>query len=230
MKYGFLFGIVAILLTAMALVNNGWQLIYIWPALSFACVSSGYLHFGPNIYGKSRRGLLSRSNTLLLLPYLFYLWGVWHAVRVFKRESAFDQLTEKIYIGRRLMNHEFPANIEHVVDLTCEFSEPQLLRSADYHSFQILDGFVPPVNQLQSWVANTAKLTGTIYIHCAEGHGRTGLFTAALLVELGHFNSVHDALAFVKSKRPLVQLNRSQLAMLTSIAFLNWLADSSSHG
>ena len=59
-------------------------------------------------------------------------------------------------------------------------------------------------------------LEGTIYIHCAEGHGRTGLFAAALLVKLGQFDSTDDALEFVKSKRPLVRLGKIQLATLAS--------------
>ena len=75
---------------------------------------------------------------------------------------------------------------------------------------------MPATDQLQVGVAQTATLNGTIYIHCAEGHGRTGLFAAALLVKLGYFNTVDDALEFVKSKRHLVRLGRRQLATLAS--------------
>ena len=132
-------------------------------------------------------------------------------------ETAYDQLTDNIYIGRRLLAHEFPDFVDHVVDLTCEFTEPKPLRNVDYHSFQILDGFIPQTAQLNQWIANTANLNGNIYIHCAEGHGRTGLFTAALLVELGNFNSAFDALEFVKSKRPLVRLGSRQMETLSAI-------------
>jgi protein-tyrosine phosphatase len=112
------------------------------------------------------------------------------------------------------LGREIPLDIDHVIDLTCEFPRPKTLREFSYHSFPILDGFVPSSAELQTWVANAAKLPGTIYIHCAEGHGRTGLFAAALLFELGQCASANDALQFVKSKRPLVRLGKRQQATL----------------
>jgi len=216
MKYGILFSIVAILLTFAGIKHGGWYLVCLWPAVSFAIVATGYLYFGPIVYGKSKSGTLSLLNLLVLLPYLLYSCSVWYAARLFKRESAYDQLNDNIYIGRRLMGHELPPNIDHVIDLTCEFTEAKQLRSVDYHSFQILDGFVPPTDHLRRWVAHGATLSGTIYIHCAEGHGRTGLFAAVLLVTLGHFDNVNDALEFIKSKRPLVRLGSRQLATLAA--------------
>lgn len=216
MKYGILFSTVAVLLAMAAFTQGSWFLLLLWPTMSFAIVASGYIRFGPRVYGKSRSGVLSSINTLFLLPFLLNLWAVWYAVRVFRREHAFDQLTEHIYIGRRLMGHEFPKNIDHVIDLTCEFTEPKELRSVNYVSCQILDGFVPSPPQLQSWVADAARLSGNIYIHCAEGHGRTGLFAAALLLQRGDFNTAEDALNYVKSKRPRVRLGKRQLATLAS--------------
>lgn len=214
MKYGILFAIIAVLLVALGVMHGGWHYLLFWPALSFAIVAIGYFHIGPRVYGKSQRGILSPINQLLLLPYLIYLWSVWYAARLFKRESAFDQLTDNIFIGRRLLSRELPANIDYVIDLTCEFTEPKALRSISYHSFQILDGFVPSPDQLRDWAEQTAGLSGNIYIHCAEGHGRTGLFAAVLLLHIGHSQTPEEALQFIKSKRPLVGLGRRQLAAL----------------
>lgn len=214
MKYGILFSTAAVLLLASAIVNGGTYITCVWPAVSFATVAAGYFALGPCVFGKSKSGSLSAARTMLLLPYLLYMWSVWYLVRIFKRENAIDQLTDSIWIGRRLLNHEFPENIDHVVDLTCEFSEPSAMTVVDYYSFQILDGFVPQADQLREWVAATAKLDGNIFIHCAEGHGRTGLFAAALLVEVGIHQTVDEALEFVKSKRPLVRLGKKQTAVL----------------
>ena len=214
MKYGILFSIVAVLLTTAAIIHNGWLLLLLWPALSFGIVALGYLHFGPSVYRKSERGLLAPITQLLLLPYLAYLWAVWYAVRLVKREPALNQLTDNIFIGRRLLSHELPDQIDHVIDLTCEFNELKTLRSSSYHSFQILDGFAPSPEQLRQWVDQAAGLSGNIYIHCAEGHGRTGLFAAALLLCIGHSKSPDDALQFIKSKRPLVRLSQRQMAVL----------------
>jgi len=143
--------------------------------------------------------------------------GALHAVRIVEREPAFNTLTENIFIGRRLLSRELPDDIDHVVDLTCEFNEPKALRSLSYHSLQILDGLVPSSDQLLEWADRISKLSGNIYIHCAEGHGRTGLLAASVLLYLGHSQTPNEALQFIRSKRPLVRLGRRQLAALNDI-------------
>lgn len=221
MKYGILFATVAVLLASSAVTYGGWGYILCWPALSFGIVALGYFCLGPCVYGKSQRGILSPLNQLLLFPYLLYLWFVWYAIRLVQRESAFDQLTENIFIGRRLLSHELRGNIrdniDHVIDLTCEFSEAKALRSISYHSFPILDGSAPSPDQLCQWTARAAALSGNIYIHCAEGHGRTGLFTAVLLLHTGYAQTPKEALHFIQSKRPLVCLSQRQQAVLNRI-------------
>ena len=217
MKYGVLFAILAVLLGVLGVSQGGWHLLWLWPALSFGVVALGYLRLGPKVYGKSPKGLLSPFTQFLLLPYLLYLWTVWYALRFVKREPAISKLTETIFIGRRLLSHELPDNIDHVVDLTCEFNEPRALRSVEYHSFQILDGFVPQQDQLREWSERVASLSGTIFIHCAEGHGRTGLMAASVLMQLGHSRAPEQAIAFIKSKRPLVHLGRRQREALAAM-------------
>lgn len=211
MKYGILFGTVSVLLIFLAVIYRGLCFLCLWPAISFAMIASGYLFFGPKVYGKSSKGRLSLFNVFLLLPYLLYMWSVWFLIRLVKTEPAYDQLTDRIFIGRRLLQNEFPDKFDHVIDLTCEFSEPKAARNVNYHSFQILDGFVPDATQLAEWSKAAAEFGGTIYIHCAEGHGRTGLFATVLLMQLEVFSDVNEALDFVKSKRPLVRLGSRQL-------------------
>lgn len=217
MKYGVFFAIFAVLLATIGAIHLTWYLLLFWPALSFAIVAVGYFHYGPRVYGKSTSGLLSPINQFLLLPYLLYLWGVWYLVRLFRREPAFNQITDNMVIGRRLLSYELPDNVDHIIDLTCEFNEPKALRSSSYHSFQILDGFVPSVEQLRQWAEKAASLSGRIYIHCAEGHGRTGLFAAALLLHIGHSLTVEDALQVITAERPTVRLGQAQLAVLHAL-------------
>ena len=217
MKYGIVFAIVAVLLAASAVMNGGWQYVLIWPALSFALVALAYLRLGPRVFGKSEIGVLSPINVLLLLPYFLYVWSVWHIVRLFSREPPFDQLTENIFLGRRLLSHELPADVDHVIDLTCEFAEPKALRSTCYHSFQILDGMAASPEQLREWAAQAAGFSGRIYIHCAKGQGRSGLFAVALLLELGHAKSTADAIQLIQSKRPQVYLEHPQRMLLQAM-------------
>ena len=214
MKYGILFTVIAILLGIVAINNSGWFLFLIWPSISYAIVATGYLYFGPAIFGKSTKGKLSLLNKIVLLPYLLQLWFLWYLLRMTKKEPAYDQITENIFIGRRLLGHELPMEIDHVIDLTCEFSEPEPVRSLSYYSFQILDGFVPPSEKLHCWVNQVSSLSGKIYIHCAEGHGRTGLFAALLVTHIGYSKNVEEGLLFIQSKRPQVRLGEKQLALL----------------
>lgn len=214
MKYAILFGIIATCLTIIAAIYRGWFLLLLWPALSFGAVASGYFRFGPRIFGKSRSGQLAPTNQIFLLPFLVYSWSVWHALRLLSREAAFTQLTDNVLIGRRLLSHELPENIDHIIDLTCEFDEPAALRSLNYHSFQILDALAPTPGELNHWARTALNLPGKIYVHCAQGHGRTGMFAAAMLLQSGKSTTVDDAMRFMKSKRPLIRLNRVQIETL----------------
>ncbi|WP_298868354.1 dual specificity protein phosphatase family protein [uncultured Gimesia sp.] len=101
-----------------------------------------------------------------------------------------------------------------MIDLTCEFSEPHALRESSYFCFPVLDRSVPSLDDLRSWIERIAALEGNILIHCAEGHGRTGLFAAALLVHTGQTETPESALQFIQSKRPLVRLSHLQMKTL----------------
>ncbi|NEO87717.1 MAG: hypothetical protein F6J87_26185 [Spirulina sp. SIO3F2] len=82
------------------------------------------------------------------------------------------------------------------------------------HSYPILDGTAPSPQQLYQWVREVDNLSGDLYIHCAEGHGRTGLFAALLLLQKGYVKTAENAIAFIQTKRPLVKLRQSQLVIL----------------
>lgn len=217
MKYAVLFGIIATCLPIFAAVHRGWLLILIWPALSISIVAVGYFRSSPQVFGKSQQGRLAPLNQILLLPFLAYSWLVWHAIRLLTREPAFTQLLDNVVIGRRLLSHELPDNIDHVINLTCEFNEPIALRERNYHSFQILDGSAPRPEQLVEWAQTASNLPARVYIHCAQGHGRTGTFAAAMLLCGDRAATVDKAIRLIQSKRPLVRLNRDQMAALLAM-------------
>lgn len=219
--YGFLFGIVSILLAVTAVTNGSWLLILLWPAASFGIVCAGYLYLGAKVFGKRPSGRLAIVNQFFLFPYLIITWSCWYALRRITRQKPYHDLTENILVGRRLLSTELPEGIVHVVDLTSEFSEPQKLRSLSYFSFPILDGSIPNRELMLDWVEQVANLSGKVYIHCAEGHGRTGMFTAILLVKMGCFQTSLDAISFIQSKRPLVRLSKRQLALVNECVSSN---------
>ena len=217
MKYGPAFAILATLIAIYAIRNGGWLYLLLWPALSFALVAFAYLTADVSVFGKRSSGTLSLSRTILLAPFLAYLSLVWHVVRYLSREPAYNQLTETVFIGRRLLSHERPPHFEHIVDLTCEFNEPSALRSSGYISFPTLDGHFSQTDTLLDRVARIAELDGTVFIHCAQGHGRTATFAIAYLIHMGVSASVDEAVQYVLQRRPAAHCGRSQYAMLCSI-------------
>ena len=60
----------------------------------------------------------------------------------------------------------------------------------------------------------------TVFIHCAQGHGRTGLVAALVLIARGDTDDPNVALNMVKSSRPMVGLNGLQRDMLVETTAL----------
>lgn len=218
MKYGVLFTLMAIFMLATAIVQGGWYLLLIWPAVAFFGVGLAYFLRKPSIYRKSADGVLPGDTCALFAPMLFLLQIVWHLVRLVSREPPHQQIHDRIIIGRRLLSHELPDEVDAVIDLTSEFTEPRALRQRGYHSFPILDADVPSDVELLAWLRKTDDVQGTLYIHCAQGHGRTALFTACLLLHRGVVATADEALGLVQSHRPLARLNRKQSQFLKEIS------------
>ncbi len=177
-------------------------------------MSAAYLVFGPRVYGKKSDGTRSFVSQFILFPYTTITYGLWNVTRLLRRGSAYNELINDVLIGRRLLSSELPENVETVVDLTCEFTEPAGLRKRNYLNFPILDASVPSAIVLAEWASIVASVTGCVFIHCAEGHGRTGMFAAALLYARGECNNVSDAIAMARKCRPAVRLQKVQTATL----------------
>ena len=211
MKYGILFVTAGLLFAAYAVVYGGLTFVLLWPAVSFSLVGSAYLGLGVSVFGKRPDGSMSVWSVLLLLPYLAYLWTVWYVLRLIKREPPHHVLVPGILIGRRLLASEFPGGVSLVVDLTCEFPEPVKIRLAcEYHLFPILDGSVSATSRLIELAKYIEQHKGTSYIHCAEGHGRTGVVAAVLLLQMQKASSAAQAITMVQDQRPLVRLGARQ--------------------
>ena len=220
MRLGGLFVLLAAVLlagSALLLPGRGWVLF--WVAASLMVVGLGYLGLGPRVFGKRPDGTLALGSTLVLLPYLLCVWGVWRLVRLVSSRRPFDELTAGILIGRRLFPSEYPRDVDHVLDLTCEFPEFRAVRQAKhYRSFPILDGYVPKLSELVGLIRRVNDVEGTLYIHCAEGYGRTGLVSAAILLARGLAADPRQALRMVQARRPRVALSRRQRRMLIEVA------------
>ena len=116
-------------------------------------------------------------------------------------------------MGRRLRAFELPPGISNYVDLTAETEDPAAIRQSEaYLAFPILDAGVPDRHALKKTISDLKP--GRTFVHCAQGHGRTGLFALALLSARGQIESFEEGIEKLKTVRPGLGLNTSQEAFM----------------
>ncbi|MCP3140243.1 phosphatase domain-containing protein [Pyxidicoccus xibeiensis] len=219
MKYTWVFTTFAALLGFLATRLGGPWLLLLWPAVSFGLVALAYAGAGPRLFGKQPDGRLRPWALAALLPYLLLTWATWHLARRLSREPTHAQVVPGLFVGRRLLPGELPPGTHTVLDLTSEFPEPEGIRRAcHYVSLPILDASTLPVGHVAPVLRELATLPGPLYVHCAQGHGRTGMIAAALLVARGDAKDAADALAHVRRVRPGVRLSPAQWRALEELA------------
>lgn len=221
MKFAAIFSVACLLLCVVAFVEWGGHLVLLWPALSLGLAAAAYAGLGPRLFGKRPDGTLHPVSVLGLLPFFGFTWLIWHVSRLAKGEEPYHQLVPGIWIGRRLLHREYPEGVEAVVDLTCEFQEPRLVRSRRiYRSFPVLDGGVPKPEALVALVREILELAirCKVYIHCAEGHGRTGTVAAALLMARGDAPGAQEAVQLLRERRPTARMSNKQIDLVLQVA------------
>lgn len=120
-----------------------------------------------------------------------------------------------IWVGRRLLPKEMPEEIDMIIDLTSEF--PKIDSTKSYINIPLLDGINPPrsiVKSVKQVAEKIKKEKLKIYIHCAQGHGRTATFTSLLLVELGLAENPLGGYEKVREARPKAKVSSSQKRFL----------------
>ena len=183
---------------AFGFVERGGFVVAVWLGADFIILGAAHERGAHRVFGKRADGALP-------------------LIRAFSREPARSVVTEQLVIGRRLLASEFDGEFDNVVDLTAEFAEPSAIRrSPAYRSFPILDGGAPDPEALHAAVASLRP--GRTFIHCAQGHGRTGLFALAVLLHAGAARSVEEGLAMLSAARPGIRLNREQLQCIQMFA------------
>ncbi|WAS94046.1 phosphatase domain-containing protein [Nannocystis punicea] len=215
--YVFVFAAYAAMLLAPAVWFGGWTWLLAWPALSFALVAAAYAGLGARMFGKRSDGTIAPLHRLALLPFHGLVAAVWHGLRLSRREPAWCELVPGVLIGRRLLPRELPANVELIIDLTAEFPEPPGVRSAAaYRSLPTLDAGRAAPAEFRALVEEVAASSQTVFIHCAQGHGRTGTFAAAVLIVRGLATDPAEALAMLQRVRPGIRLKPAQLRALAA--------------
>ncbi len=214
-KYGLLFLASSAALCYVASRGHFWQIL-LWPAVSCGVVAFAYLTGVVALLGKRRDGTRSWIAALVLAPYieLVRLFGALHAV--LSREPACQAVGETLFVARRLRALQYPFHLAILLDLTAEICDPWSIRTSEaYRCYPILDAGAVSPEELVALVRSLNVPHGRrLLVHCALGHGRTGMVAAAWLVVYGGAKSADEAIAMLQSVRPRIRLNRRQRAAL----------------
>jgi hypothetical protein len=209
MRYSLTFALLGALICYWAVSQGGWWYLLFWLAISFFTLSAGYIGFGSRIFFKKPDGTIPIWVKTMHFPFLLYAEVVWFVTQALSSENPFDKVHKDLIIGRRLRANELPTGILNYVDLTAEFEDPQEIRqSTNYISLPILDASVPSSEGL-IWAISRLR-AGTTYVHCAQGHGRTGLFALAFLLIRGNVDTYEDGFSLLKEVRQGIGLNKTQ--------------------
>jgi hypothetical protein len=209
MSYRHLLILLGAVLIALGTAERGWGLVAAWLGCDFVVLGVAHGRGSHEVFGKRADGTLPWWSWLVFLPLLLFTTTVWHLIRAISREPVRNEVTGQLMVGRRLLASELEGEFDNFVDLTAEFSEPSVIRRAPgYRCFPILDGAAPTPEALRAAVASLRP--GRTYVHCAQGHGRTGLFALAVLLDSGAARSVEDGMRMLSAVRPAIRLSREQ--------------------
>jgi hypothetical protein len=221
MKYSVTFFILGGLVSYLPITLGEWWHVLHWFSLSCFALSAGYAGLGARILGKRPDGCIPVWARFIHLPFLLYSGTVWQISCFLSRENPWDKVSDDLILGRRLRTKELPCGIVNYVDLTFEFEDPKTIReSKHYINLPILDAGVPMPDALH--LAISKLKPGVTFVHCAQGHGRTGIFALALLYELGRIQSFDEGMAFIKNVRPGIGLNKTQERFIKKYLATQW--------
>ena len=161
------------------------------------------------IISKQKNGSINPVLLTINLPWLLLTWTIFKLQIICSRENFCDQIEgTNIWISRRPTQKDDISKFELIIDLTSEFLSDTT--NNQYISYPNLDGHslmnLPIITEFD-------KEKPTL-IHCANGHGRSALFTAILLKENGTCLTVKESLDLIIKSRKLAIPNKTQL---------NWL-------
>lgn len=215
----------AVILILLALALIAWGIfcggvvgpLLDWTGANFGLLGIAHLRRVHGVFGKRSNGSLPWWSWIVFLPLHLLNSLVWHLFRLFATESALDPASEQLSIGRRLLPWENPGGFANYVDLTAEFSEPRTFRKMPgYLAFPVLDASAPSPDHLRRAIARLRP--GRTYVHCAQGHGRTGLFALAYLLSTGAAHTIEEGLVLLTKARPAIHLNSTQMACARAFA------------
>ena len=211
MKYALVFLVASLVFVVLAFTFQGLAWLLLWPALNLVCLAYAYAENQAEILGKRPDGGLRIVAVLFYLPYFGLTWLCWSAYVRLLSEAWSDEVAPGIWVGRRPAPQHIPSNAL-VVDMTAEFpTHPKLRVPGDLLVLPTLDARSPGSAVLRDLAQTLSEQTRPVYVHCAQGHGRSATLAAVILVIRGDALSIAAALEQMSSARPGVHLHSIQL-------------------
>jgi len=170
------------------------------------------------VFGKKRHGGYAIWAWILHGPYMVITLGIWHLLRITVPENAADEVAPGIWVGRRPFESEIAPGVKWVVDLTAEFWVARRVKAGrEYVCYPTLDAHVTNEATFAEAVQHVAALEGTLYVHCAQGHGRSAALVAAVMIARGLAADVEEAERRMIEARPGVGLKAVQKALVKKV-------------
>jgi predicted protein tyrosine phosphatase len=159
------------------------------------------------------------SAQVILAPVLLGQYLSWLHYK--KQCRAWDEIVPGVWIGRWLSDAEareaVAAGVSAVLDLSDAFSEARPFIGLEYRHLPVLDLTAPTPSQLADAASfiNANAADGIVYVHCKIGYSRSASVVAAWLLHTGRADSVDDAVATLRSKRPSIVIRPEIRVALT---------------
>jgi hypothetical protein len=186
-----------------------------WTGAAFLWTGIAHVLGKPGMIGKRADGSMAPWLAVPLAPYLAIVWGWWRIFGAGSRELAYNEIVPGLFVGRRVTAGELPPMTRAVLDCTAElFRIRRLPREISYTCVPVLDHESPTPAQLEVFARMEVPQSGALFVHCAQGHGRSAMAAAAMLLRRGECQTVAEAEALLRTRRPGVRLARVQRRML----------------
>jgi protein-tyrosine phosphatase len=204
-------------LAALGAGPSRW--LALWTAGACFAVAVAYATNRPGVFGK-HDGRLAPLRALLLLPYLAAFRIGCALMRLFRRAPAWEEVAPGLYVGSRVRPGHLPPGLELIVDLTCEYAEPEPVRShPGYRCLPVLDGAAPPdEGDFLHLLDEVRAASGGVLFHCESGKGRAPTAAALALIARGVASDPATALELVRKGRPSSAPTRVDLDFVERIA------------
>jgi hypothetical protein len=191
----------------------------VWLGVSLSLLMAAYAVQGPGLFGKRPDGTLPWWAWPLMGPVIVFLLGLWHVVRWVSWEPCCHEVAPGVWLGRRPLPEDLPAGATMVVDMIAEMPAAAGVASGrEYVCLPTLDTTAPPLEELNRLLDRLEAHKGGVYIHCAQGRGRSALVAAALLLRRGMASSPQEAVGMLKRVRAVVSLTAMQMRRLRELA------------